>query len=288
MSRLDPNTGIYIKNAQDLKYMAIAGATLASYMEICVRILQAGRHRMTPIRISDLLFHFVEQYAPGRNEDWGFPFMEDSQTYAYPVCISINEELVHIMPSARPIKRGDIVKIDAGLSYKGWCADMARTVIAGKQLMPMSSQKPTYLVSAGSENHVDIGVKAVNMALYNGFLQCTPGNKIKNIVAAIDRTLSGYAVGRVPYLCGHGIGNNLHEPPFIPNNLNELSPQVGDIELQEGMTCCLEPMATLYNTEIIKVGPGFKSKDGATFHAENTILVSHTPRVLTSTEEKTK
>ncbi len=180
------------------------------------------------------------------------------------ICTSVNEEVVHAVPSSRLLKRGDIVTLDIGLVWKGWFLDMARTVPVGK-----IDEKKEHLL------------KVTRGALDIGILQAKVGNKVGDIGHAVQQFVEGNGYNVVRELCGHGIGKNLHEDPKV---LNYGEKDTGAV-LKEGMVICIEPMVTVGDWKLkrAKDGHGFETKDGSlSCHFEDTIAITPSgPQVLT-------
>ncbi len=172
------------------------------------------------------------------------------------LCASINEEIVHAVPSSRILKKGDILSLDLGLFYKGFHADMAKTLPVGK----ISSEAQRL-------------IKVTKKALETGIREIKPGNFIGDTGQAIQKYVEGQGFSVVRELCGHGIGKELHEEPEI---LNYGERETGP-EIKEGMVLCLEPMVTTGDWRIKKSedGYGYKTADGRlSAHFEHTILVT--------------
>lgn len=180
------------------------------------------------------------------------------------LCTSINEEIVHAVPSKRTIKDGDILSLDLGIIWKGYHADMAITLPVGK-IKPEIKK----LIEI-TRNSLAIGIKEVK-----------PGNYFGDISNVIQKYIESHGFNVVRELCGHGIGKNLHEDPEI---LNYGKRGTGP-ELVEGMVFCLEPMVAAgdWNIKKSKDGQGYETQDGSlSAHFEHTIAVTKTgPRVLT-------
>ena len=151
--------------------------------------------------------------------------------YGFPgtICISVNEEVVHGIPSARKLKEGDLVKLDIGASYKGYHGDSAYTYPVGK----ITEEEEMLL-------------RETKNALFKGIEQVKPGNRIGDISYAIEQHAKKYNLGVVEELCGHGVGTKVHEDPNVLNygNKNE-----GPI-LKEGMVIAIEPMLNLGTKKI--------------------------------------
>lgn len=181
-----------------------------------------------------------------------------TRPYPASICISINDEVVHGIPNENPsvIKEGDIVGLDCVLAHKGLLVDSALTVIAGKG---------------------DVGAEALLVstkeALMAGIGVAKPGGYIGDISAAIEAVgvMRGYGI--VFELGGHGVGNTVHEEPYVPN--------VGDAGtgalLTPGLVIAIEPMFTegTPRVKLLKDGYTFVTKDGSrAAHFEHTILIT--------------
>lgn len=190
--------------------------------------------------------------------------------YGFPatLCVSVNDEVVHGVPSARKLEVGDLVKLDLGVRYQGMCVDTARTVHvrdAGKL-----SAKHFFLAEAAREA-LEFGIRAAK-----------PGATLKQVAAAIEwcavvhnryQIITGYT--------GHGIGADLHEEPTVAN----IEADASDLVLEPGMTIAIEPLLTWGSGETIIAEDGFtvKTADGAAAaHFEHTVLITDKgPQVLT-------
>lgn len=181
------------------------------------------------------------------------------------LCTSINEEIVHAVPSDRILKEGDIISLDLGIFYKGFHSDMAIT-------LPVGKVKPEIL------RLIRVTKKTLKLAIK----KVRPGNTFGDIGNTIQRYVESQGFNVIRDLCGHGIGKDLHEDPQI---LNFGKRRTGP-ELVEGMTFCIEPMVSMGDFKIKKSkdGYGFETADGSlSAHFEHTIVVTKNGcEVLTS------
>lgn len=172
------------------------------------------------------------------------------------ICTSINEEIVHGVPSDRVLKEGDVLSIDAGLFYKGFHSDMATTVAVGRV-----------------DDEVARLIRVTKKALKRGIKKLRPGITVGDLGNTIERYVESQGFCVVDGLCGHGIGVNLHEEPDI---LNYGLRHKGEI-LPEGLVICIEPMLCLGKPDIdyCQNGITIKTKDNSiSAHFEHTIAIT--------------
>ena len=186
----------------------------------------------------------------------------DGAAYPYPaaLCISINDEVVHGIPSEKRIlRKGDIVSIDTGLSYQGYFVDAARTLVVGGA----GDTKTNQLISATRE------------ALLAAISVVRPGKHIGDIGAAVMRVAANHKFAIVQDLGGHAVGGAVHEKPFIANEGRE---GTGD-EIVVGYVLAIEPMLAEGKGAIILDEDEwtYRMKDGKrAAHFEDTVLVTET------------
>lgn len=181
------------------------------------------------------------------------------------ICVSVNEEVVHGIPSKKKIlKEGDIVSLDAGLIYKGYHSDAARTHAVGE-------------ISDEAQKLIEV----TRQCFFEGIKFAKAGCHLYEISAAIGDYAESFGYGVVRELVGHGIGTNLHEDPQVPN----FRQSKRGLKLQAGMTLAIEPMinAGTYEVEWLDDDWTVVSKDGSlSAHYENTILITDgEPEILT-------
>lgn len=189
----------------------------------------------------------------------------------YPACLctSINDVIVHGVPSEYVLKEGDIISLDLGIFYKGYHTDMAISLPVGK-------------VSPEANRLIHVTKKSLKRAIK----KVRPGNTFGDLGNSIQRYVEDQGFNVIRSLCGHAIGKNLHEDPQI---LNYGKRHTGP-EIKEGDTFCIEPMVVMGDWKIIRSedGFGYKTKDGSlAAHFEHTVLAtSNGCKVLTPLEEK--
>ena len=180
------------------------------------------------------------------------------------ICASVNNEVIHGIPGLRELKDGDIISIDMGASYGGFCGDAARTFPVGK-------------ASAEALRLIEV----TRRSFYEGIKYAVRGNHIVDISKAVQKCAeeNGYSVVR-EYV-GHGIGREMWEPPQIPNYATR---QRGP-RLEPGMTIAVEPMVNegVYSVKVLDNGWTVVTADGKlSAHYENTIAITEgEPMILT-------
>ena len=185
------------------------------------------------------------------------------------ICVSVNEEVVHGIPSKhRILQDGDIVSLDAGLIYKGYHSDAARTVAVGE-------------ISDDAKKLIEV----TKQCFFEGIKFAKEGNHLNDISTAIGEYARSFGYGVVEELVGHGIGTELHEDPQIPN----FPMKRKGIKLQAGMTLAIEPMINMGTCKVEWLDDGWTvvSKDRSlSAHYENTILITKDGcEILSLTEE---
>ena len=180
-----------------------------------------------------------------------------ARPYPASLCVSVNDEVVHGIPNEAPriLKEGDIVSLDLGLIHKGFVSDSAVTVPVGKV-----DETSTKLMQA-TEHSLEEAIRAARV-----------GNRIGDISYATEQAYKGTGFSVVRVLGGHGVGNEVHEEPWISN---VGSPGTGP-EIEEGMVLALEPIANVGKASVILAPDGYtyRTKDGSrSAHFEHTILV---------------
>ena len=238
--------------------MAEAGRILE---QVHLELEKALRPGMSTLDIDQLGRKMIEGYGC-------IPSFLNYNGYPASICVSVNEEVVHGIPSKyRIIQEGDIVSLDAGVIYKGYHSDAARTHAVGN-------------VSKEAEDLI----KVTRECFFEGIKYAKEGNHLFDISRAIGRYARERGYGVVKDLCGHGVGTALHEAPEIPNY--ELVKR--GVKLRAGMTLAIEPMINIGGWEVDWLDDDWTvvTKDHTlSAHYENTIVITDgEPRILTMTE----
>jgi len=249
---------INIKVAEEIEIMAEGGKILAKIMKELEKQVRPG---ITTKELDKVAEDLILK-SGGKCSFKGY------QGFPTCLCASINEEIVHAVPSERKLKEGDIISLDLGILYKGFHTDMAVTL-------------PVRIVNPEVQRLIDVTKKALEI----GIEKLKPGNYIGDISKAIQKYVEREGFNVVRELCGHGIGRKLHEAPQILNSVSfdEMTvdkvkyQEDAKIKLKEGMVLCLEPMVTVGDWRIKKSkdGFGYETEDGSlSCHFEHTIAVT--------------
>lgn len=246
---------ITIKNKLALQKMSTAGKLLSSVFEEVKNVLKPG---ITTLELDSWLESSLrEKQLVSQAKGY--------MGYKHSSCISVNDEVIHGIP--RPdkfIKDGDLVKVDICVSWKGYCADMARCFFVGS-------------VSEDSKKLVEVA----ESALRKGISKAVAGARLSDISAAIQQEVEAFGYGILRDFAGHGIGKKMHESPEI---LNYGKPGQGPV-LRPGMTFAIEPMITAGSHDVFITEDGWtvKTKDKSlAAHVEDTIVVTDgSPKILT-------
>ena len=246
---------VTIKSAKEIELMREAGRLLEIVHDEMGSIIKPGVSTMEINECGDRVIRKLG-CVPNFLNYGGFPAS---------ICVSVNEEVVHGVPRRDHIlKEGDIVSLDAGLIYKGYHSDAARTHAVGK-------------VSEDVQRLLD----ATKQSYFEGIKMARPGNHLYDISNAIDAYISGFGYGIVQDLVGHGIGTSLHEDPQIPNFRQKKK----GMKLIPGMTLAVEPMINMGTWKVVWLEDEWTvvTRDHKpSAHYENTILITDgEPEILT-------
>ncbi|MBU0580492.1 MAG: type I methionyl aminopeptidase [Candidatus Margulisbacteria bacterium] len=237
---------ITIKTSEEVVKMKQSGKILASTLKYIADYIKPGQKTIT-------LDKLAEDYIL---EQGGIPSFKGYRGYRHSTCLSINEQVVHGIPSERELLPGDIIGVDIGVLKDGFHSDMAYTFPVGE-------------ISQGKQALLE----ATQEALLLGEQAIKAGVKLGAISNAIENVAKKYNYAVVRDLFGHGIGRDLHEDPLIPN----FGPSNQGPELKEGMTLAIEPMFNCGTYKIVTLEDGWTvvTKDAKmSAHFEHTVLVT--------------
>jgi methionyl aminopeptidase len=252
---------IIVKNAREIEIMREAGRITASILR---QVLAKAKPGVRGIELENLSESLLEKFKAKAS-------FKTVGNYPYALCLSLNEEVVHGLPSKRRFKEGDLISIDFGALYKGFHSDMARTV-----LMQAKSER-----QKAKNEEVERFLETGKLALKRAINKTRAGNRVGHISQAIQETVEAAGCSVVKTLVGHGVGRKLHEDPQIPCFLKE---RIEDTpQLLEGMTLAIEVMYAQGEGGVETKGWPVVTKDGSLAgHFENTIVVTKKgPLVLT-------
>ena len=192
------------------------------------------------------------------------PSFKGYNGYPASICASVNEEVVHGIPSRRKLKDGDIIGIDMGAYINGYHSDMARTFTVGNV----------------SKDALDL-VKCAKLCFDEAVKVMYPNNRLGDIGYAVQQSAESHGYSVVRSLCGHGIGRNLHEAPEVLN----YGHKGRGLRLKEGMVLAVEPMINIGNHDVVQLADGWTittEDKSLSAHYENTIFISKDgPVILT-------
>lgn len=246
---------IELKSPSQLETMREAGRIVAEALEALRKAVRPG---ITTLELDEVARGTILKAG-------GKPAFKGYRGFPAHICTSVNEEVVHGVPSRRKLKEGDIVGLDVGAVVDGYFADAAVTVGVG-EILPTA----TDLLNVTQE------------ALKEGIASARVGNHLSDISHAVQRVVESHGYSVVRDFVGHGIGTELHEPPQIPNFGK---PGFGPV-LREGMALAIEPMVNQGQPEVEILANGWTAvtKDRKiSVHFEHTVAVTQAgPEILTT------
>jgi methionyl aminopeptidase len=246
---------IILKSKREIEIMRKAGRVVAETHAFLEKVIEPG---ITTKELDDLAENFIRnrEAIPGFKGYGGFPGT---------ICASVNEEVVHGIPSMRELREGDIISIDIGSIVDGYYGDAAKTYSVGK-------------ISETDQKLIDV----TKESFYKGIEFAKVGNRLSDISHAIQTYVEENGFSVVTDYVGHGIGRNMHEEPPIPN----FGPAGKGPRLQEGMVLAIEPMVNVGTRKVKVLSDNWTvvtldKKNSA--HYEHTIAItSEGPEILTS------
>ena len=245
---------VTIKSPREIELMREAGRILAKTHEELAKNLRPG---MSTWDIDHMGEEIIRSYGC-------IPSFKNYNGYPASICVSVNDEVVHGIPHKEHfLDEGDIVSLDAGVIYKGYHSDAARTYGIGE-------------IDDDAKKLIEV----TRQSFFEGIKFAKAGNHLNDISAAIQKYAESFGFGVVRDLVGHGIGSHLHEDPENPNFARKRK----GILLQPGMTLAIEPMITEGSYEVVWLDDDWTvmTEDGGwAAHYENTILITENePEIL--------
>ncbi len=251
---------VSLKSEQEIDIMREGGKILAEVLQVVADAVKPG---ITTGELDEI----AEKEIRKRGAEPSFKNYSPTPGIKYPasICISVNDEVIHGIPGDRKIQDGDIVGLDMGGKYKGYCTDMTETVMVGE-----------------CDEEIKRLVRVTRDSLVAGIAQAKEGNKIGDIGFAIQKVAENAGFSVVRAFVGHGVGKSAHEPPEIPNYGKAGTGMV----LRAGMTLAIEPMINMGDSEVEILDDEWTvvTVDGSlSAHFECTVVVTNgDPEILTS------
>ncbi|HTS20010.1 MAG TPA: type I methionyl aminopeptidase [Verrucomicrobiae bacterium] len=237
---------IVIKTPEEIERMRAACHAAAEVLAGVAREVQPGR---TTAELNAIAAGLIEKLG-GKSPFLGY------KGYPGHICVSVNEEVVHGIPSQRRVQYGDVVSLDVGIVLNGFVGDNATTVAVG-------------VVESRTEQLLQV----TERALYAGIAAARAGSRVSDISRAVQTLVETNGFSVVREFVGHGVGRKMHEEPQVPNYVSS-GP---DPKLKRGMTLAIEPMINAGSHEVVMLSDGWTvvSADGApSAHFEHTVLIT--------------
>ncbi len=245
---------IVLKSPQEIEKMRSAGKIVAEILDILKSEVRVG---VTTRHLNDL----AEKEARRRKS---VPAFKGYGGFPFALCCSVNEQVVHGMPSDRSLVEGDIVSLDFGVVLGGYYSDAAITV-------PVSRL----------DSRTEQLVRVTEDSLYAAIDAATPGNRLSDISHAVQKYVEHYGFSVVRDFVGHGIGKKLHESPQVPN----FGEPGRGVRLKPGMVLAIEPMINEKGFQVKVLSDGWTAvtcDGGMSAHFEHTVAITeHGPEILT-------
>lgn len=246
---------ITIRTPEEIEKIALASKLTADTLSLLEKTVRPGISTLELDRIA-------EEYI---RSNGGIPSCKGYEGYPASLCTSVNDMVVHGIPSAKKIlRKGDIISIDLVVELNGYMGDSCITIPVGH-----TNKKNLQLI------------EVTEQALFAGIKQAVSGNHVGDIGYAVEKTVKPYGYGVLREYVGHGIGTDMHEDPEVPNYG---TPGHGP-RLEEGMVICIEPMITMGSPDILTLrdGWGVVTADGKpAAHIEHTVAITKDgPKILT-------
>lgn len=236
------------KTAEQIQAMRDGGVILAQIFKDLRTQVHAG---ITGLQLNDWVAHEIIKHgatATYQTPEVNFPGV---------ICISVNEQIVHGVPTETPLEKGDVISFDLVITYKGMMVDSAFTMVVDE--VPTGAIKN---LLSGTERSLNAGIAAITGPVRTG-----------DIGAAIEKVLNASKLGIIRELVGHGVGQSMHMPPEVPNWGRT---GTGTL-LRPGDTIAIEPMASLGKERIVTEDDGWTiaTRDGSlAAHFEHTVLIT--------------
>jgi methionyl aminopeptidase len=252
----DRNRGVILKSPREIELLRAAGALVHQVLDRVEALVVPG---VTTAELNSAAEKMIAE-AGATPLFKGVTNPQARIAFPAALCTSVNDQVVHGIPSARALKEGDIVSVDCGVRLDGYCGDSARTLAVGE-------------VGEDVSRLMEVTRRALGIAI----AEIRPQRKWGEVARRIQAFVEGEGLSVVRDFVGHGIGQEMHEDPKVPNYVDRRSRRA-DFMLVEGMTLAIEPMVTLGKPDVVYAGQErwtVCTKDGTcAAHFEHTIAVT--------------
>ena len=245
---------ITIKSAAEIERLDAAGRVVEETLRLMATLVQPG---VTTLELDREAEAFIRKQG-------ATPSFLGYSGYPNSICASVNEAVVHGIPSKYRLKDGDIISVDVGAYLNGFHGDAARTFLVGNV-----SEEVRRLVTVTRE------------CFYEGLRFAKPGCRIGDVASAVQTHAEAHGYGVVREMVGHGIGREMHEAPDVPN----YGVAGRGIRLQAGMAICIEPMINLGSRRVSFGSDGwlcYATDRKPSAHYENTVIITEEGPYLTT------
>ena len=253
---------IIIKSDRQVELMRKAGRLTAQARAYGASLVRPG---ITTKELDHAMFEFITKHG-------GYPSFLHLYGFPGTACISVNDAIIHGIPSKRRLEEGDIVSIDVGATYKGYVGDCAGT-------FPVGEASPEALEL----------IRITRQSFFEGIKFARAGNRLNDISAAVQQYAESHGCGVVRDYVGHGIGTKMHEDPEVPNYVPDRRERRPNPRLLPGMTLAVEPMINAGGPAVRVLSNKWTvvTVDGSlSAHYENTILITDgEPEILTLADD---
>jgi methionyl aminopeptidase len=250
-------TSINLKSEAEIALMREAGRINAETLNAIKAVIAPGVTTAELNEVAEAVQRSYGVYSPFKNYPGPYPFPAS-------ICTSVNEEMVHGIPSNRKLREGDIISVDCGTVYEGFVGDSAFTVGVG-EISPLAQSL----------------IEVTKQALEVGVAEMVPGNHLGDIGAAIEEFVTKHGFYVTHLYTGHGVGREMHENPQVTN----FGKRGEGVLLRAGMTLAIEPMVLVgtRHTRVLHNGWTVTSRDRSlTAHQEYSVaIMAHGPEILT-------
>ncbi|MGV3763457.1 type I methionyl aminopeptidase [Parapedobacter sp.] len=246
---------VYYKSTEDIEQLRKSATVLSQLLGEIARVVRPG---VTTLSLDKLAHDYIHDHG-------GRPAFLNYNGFPNSLCISVNDQVVHGIPSDYELRDGDIVSVDGGVDLNGYISDSAYTFAVGE-------------VTPEVRQLLRVTLESLNL----GIAQATTGKRVGDIAFAVQDHVTQYGYGIVRELVGHGVGFKLHEKPEVPN----YGKRGTGSKLEAGLVICIEPMINMGKAQVKFLDDGWtvSTADGKpSAHYEHMVAIDKgSPDVLTT------